>query len=178
LPTIVTNTSNNYGPYQFPEKLIPHIIIRGLARQSLPIYGDGLNVRDWIHVEDHARALRLVMERGRAGECYLIGGRNERSNKSVVETICDLLDQAAGRDRDARRVLMKHVTDRPGHDRRYAVDPSKIERELGWSAVISFEAGLAQTVDWYVRNRPWWEAILARGYSADRVGVGKRAGRE
>lgn len=174
LPTIVTNTSNNYGPYQFPEKLIPHIIIRGLARQTLPVYGDGLNVRDWIHVEDHARALCLVVERGRAGECYLIGSRNERSNKSVVETICDLLDQTAGRDGEARRALMKHVGDRPGHDRRYAIDPSKIERELGWRAAVSFEAGLAQTVDWYVRNRPWWEAILARGYSADRVGTGQK----
>jgi dTDP-glucose 4,6-dehydratase len=173
LPTIVTNTSNNYGPYQFPEKLIPHIIIRGLARQSLPVYGDGLNVRDWIHVEDHARALCLVVERGRAGECYLIGSRSERSNKSVVEAICDLLDEADGRDGEARRLLMKRVTDRPGHDRRYALDPSKIERELGWRAAISFEAGLTQTVDWYLRNRPWWKAILARGYSTDRVGVGQ-----
>jgi len=173
LPTIVTNTSNNYGPYQFPEKLIPHIIIRGLARQSLPIYGDGLNVRDWIHVEDHARALRLVVERGRAGECYLIGSRNERSNKAVVEAICDILDEAVGREGEARRLLMKRVDDRPGHDRRYAIDPSKVERELGWRAAISFEAGLAQTVSWYVRNRSWWEAILARGYSTDRVGIGQ-----
>ena len=174
LPTIITNTSNNYGPYQFPEKLIPHIIIRGLAGQSLPIYGDGLNVRDWLHVEDHARALRLVMERGSVGESYLIGSRSERSNKSLVEAICDLLDEAAGRDGKARRELITYVGDRPGHDRRYAIDPSKAERELGWRATTSFESGLASTVDWYLRNRSWWEAILARGYSPQRVGTVQR----
>ena len=171
LPTIVTNTSNNYGPYQFPEKLIPHMIIRGLAGETLPVYGDGLNVRDWLHVEDHARALRLVLERGRVGECYLIGGRSERSNRSIVEAICDRLDEAVGRDGQARRGLIRYVDDRPGHDRRYAIDPSKAERELGWRAATSFESGLANTVDWYLRNRSWWEAILARGYSAHRVGV-------
>jgi dTDP-glucose 4,6-dehydratase len=175
LPTIITNTSNNYGPYQFPEKLIPHIIIRGLAGQSLPVYGDGLNVRDWLHVEDHARALRAVLERGKAGECYLIGGRNERNNKSVVETICDLLDEAAGRGAQARRTLITHVTDRPGHDRRYAIDPSKIERELGWRASESFESGISKTVSWYLSNRTWWEAILHRGYQAERIGTAQKS---
>jgi dTDP-glucose 4,6-dehydratase len=178
LPTIITNTSNNYGPYQFPEKLVPHIIIRGLAGQSLPVYGDGLNVRDWLHVEDHTRALRVVLERGKAGECYLIGGRNERNNRSVVETICDLLDDAAGRGAQPRRKLITYVTDRPGHDRRYAIDPSKIERELGWRASESFESGLAKTVAWYLGNRPWWEAILQRGYQAERIGTAQSAARK
>jgi dTDP-glucose 4,6-dehydratase len=175
LPTIITNTSNNYGPYQFPEKLIPHIIIRGLAGKSLPVYGDGLNVRDWLHVEDHARALRIVLERGQPGECYLIGGRSERNNKSVVEMICDLLDDAAGPGNKPRRNLITYVTDRPGHDRRYAIDPAKIERELGWRASNSFESGLKETVAWYLDNRSWWEAILERGYQADRIGIAERA---
>jgi dTDP-glucose 4,6-dehydratase len=175
LPTIITNTSNNYGPYQFPEKLIPLIIIRGLAGLSLPVYGDGLNVRDWLHVEDHARALAVVLERGKAGECYLIGGRSERNNRSVVEAICDLLDDAAGRGSSARRSLMTFVTDRPGHDRRYAIDPSKIERELGWRATESFESGLEKTVSWYLDNKSWWQTILDRGYRAERMGTAQKS---
>jgi dTDP-glucose 4,6-dehydratase len=171
LPTMVTNCSNNYGPYHFPEKLIPHIIIRSLAEQPLPVYGDGANVRDWLHVEDHARALTLVLERGAVGETYNIGARNERSNIQVVRAICALLDEIAPARSGARARLITFVADRPGHDRRYAIDPTKIERELGWSAAETFETGLRKTVRWYVENRPWWQGILDRGYRAERVGL-------
>jgi dTDP-glucose 4,6-dehydratase len=171
LPTIVTNCSNNYGPYHFPEKLIPHIIIRSLGEQSLPVYGDGAHVRDWLHVEDHARALTLVLERGAAGETYNIGARNERSNITVVQTICALLDEIAPSPAGPRARLITYVTDRPGHDRRYAIDPSKIERELGWRATETFESGLRKTVRWYVDNKPWWQPILDRGYRAERIGL-------
>ena len=133
LPTLVTNCSNNYGPYHFPEKLIPHMIIKGLAEESLPVYGDGKNIRDWLYVEDHAKALTLVLERGQVGETYNVGGRNERTNLDVVEAICDLLDGSSRRPRFASR-LISFVADRPGHDRRYAIDASKLERELGWRA--------------------------------------------
>jgi len=173
LPTIVTNCSNNYGPYHFPEKLIPHIIIRSLAEQSLPVYGDGANVRDWLHVEDHARALTLVVERGTVGETYNIGARNERSNIQVVQAICALADEIAPSPAGPRARLVTFVSDRPGHDRRYAIDPSKIERELGWSAAETFETGLRKTVRWYVDNRPWWQSILDRGYRAERVGLAR-----
>jgi dTDP-glucose 4,6-dehydratase len=175
LPTLVTNCSNNYGPYHFPEKLIPHIIIRGLAGESLPVYGDGKNVRDWLYVEDHARALALVLERGRVGETYNIGGRNERENLHVVETICDELDRLRPRPEGARRQLISFVTDRPGHDRRYAIDAGKLERELGWQARETFETGLAKTVRWYLDNEAWWQAILARGYKATRIGLAQSA---
>jgi dTDP-glucose 4,6-dehydratase len=171
LPTIVTNCSNNYGPYHFPEKLIPHMIIKGLAGNALPVYGDGLNVRDWLFVGDHARALALVLARGRVGETYHIGGRNERTNLHVVQTICDLLDRFEPGRNGSRRDLISFVTDRPGHDRRYAIDASKIEAELGWRAQESFETGLEKTVKWFLENRGWWEAILKRGYQAQRVGV-------
>jgi dTDP-glucose 4,6-dehydratase len=171
LPTIVSNCSNNYGPYHFPEKLIPHIIIRSLAEQSLPVYGDGGNVRDWLHVEDHARALTLVLERGTVGETYNIGARNERSNIQVVRTICALLDEIVPARAGPRARLITFVADRPGHDRRYAIDPTKIERELGWSATETFETGLRKTVRWYVDNRLWWQGILDRGYRAERVGL-------
>jgi len=171
LPTLVTNCCNNYGPYQFPEKLIPHIIIRGLAGQSLPVYGDGGNVRDWLHVEDHARALSLVVERGTVGETYNIGARGERRNIEVVRAICALLDAIEPAAAGAREGLITFVPDRPGHDRRYAIDPSKIERELSWHASESFESGLAKTVRWYLDNRPWWRGILARGYKAERLGL-------
>jgi dTDP-glucose 4,6-dehydratase len=170
LPTIVTNCSNNYGPCQFPEKLIPHIILRGLADQSLPVYGDGLNIRDWLFVEDHARALALVLECGQVGETYNIGARNERTNKDVVEMICDILDDLAPSAQGPRRRLISFVTDRPGHDRRYAIDPSKIERELGWQPLESFESTLALTVQWYLKNRPWWEQILNGRYKPERLG--------
>ncbi|KIU49580.1 MULTISPECIES: dTDP-glucose 4,6-dehydratase [Bradyrhizobium] len=171
LPTIVTNCSNNYGPYHFPEKLIPHMIIKGLAGEPLPVYGDGRNIRDWLYVEDHARALTLVLEHGRIGETYNIGGRNERTNLDVVNTICELLDQLAPGPA-SRRNLISFVTDRPGHDRRYAIDASKLERELGWKAKEDFDSGLAKTVRWYLENRVWWQAILDRGYHQSRIGLG------
>jgi dTDP-glucose 4,6-dehydratase len=174
LPTIVTNCSNNFGPYHFPEKLIPHIIIRALAEESLPVYGDGQNVRDWLYVEDHARALALVVERGTAGETYNIGARNERTNIHVVKAICAMLDQIAPSPNGPRERLITFVADRPGHDRRYAIDPSKIEREIGWNAVETFESGLERTVHWYVSHRRWWQSILDRGYRAERIGHGNR----
>jgi dTDP-glucose 4,6-dehydratase len=170
LPTLVTNCSNNYGPYHFPEKLIPHIIIKSLAGQPLPVYGDGQNVRDWLYVEDHARALTLVVERGTAGATYNIGGRSERTNIHVVRAICQLLDEATPSGDGPREKLITFVADRPGHDRRYAIDPSKIERELGWQAGETFESGLAKTVHWYVSNQRWWQDILERGYKAERIG--------
>ena len=170
LPTLITNCSNNYGPYQFPEKLIPHIIIKALAGESLPVYGDGKNVRDWLFVDDHARALTLVLEKGRISETYNIGGRNERTNLHVVEMICTLLDELAPLNRGSHHRLISFVTDRPGHDRRYAIDASKLENELGWRAAETFETGLAKTVRWYLQNRPWWQKILERGYKAERVG--------
>jgi dTDP-glucose 4,6-dehydratase len=173
LPALVTNCSNNYGPYQFPEKLIPMMILRGLAEQSLPVYGDGLNIRDWLYVEDHARALIQVVQQGEVGETYNIGARNERTNKDVVGLICDLLDEFSPCSLGSRRDMIEFVTDRPGHDRRYAIDASKIERELQWRPQESFESGLAATVRWYMQNRPWWEAILQRGYTTDRAGVGQ-----
>ena len=175
LPVLVTNCSNNYGPYHFPEKLIPHVIIRGLAARSLPVYGDGKNVRDWLYVEDHAKALTLVLERGRVGETYNVGGRNERTNLSVVENICDLLDEIHPRT-GSRRSLISFVADRPGHDRRYAIDATKLERELGWRAEESFETGLTKTVRWFCENLTWWQAILDRGYDAGRIGVGSAKG--
>lgn len=171
LPVIVTNCSNNYGPYHFPEKLIPHMIIKGLAGEALPVYGDGQQIRDWLYVEDHAKALALVVARGKPGETYNIGGRNERPNLHVVETICDLLDRLKPAPAGPRRSLISFVADRPGHDRRYAIDASKIERELGWRAQENFESGIANTVAWYVQNRPWWQAILDRGYKAERIGL-------
>ena len=172
LPTMVTNCSNNYGPYHFPEKLIPHIIIKGLAEEPLPVYGDGQNVRDWLFVEDHAKALTLVLERGVIGETYNVGGRNERTNISVVESICDLLDERVPNREGARRRLISFVKDRPGHDRRYAIDASKLERDLGWRAEENFESGLAKTVRWYCENKRWWQAILDRGYQKERLGTG------
>jgi dTDP-glucose 4,6-dehydratase len=173
LPVIITNCSNNYGPYHFPEKLIPHMIIKGLAEEALPVYGDGLNVRDWLYVEDHARALRQVVEHGRVGETYNVGGRNERSNLYVVERICDLLDALQPSSSGERKRLISFVTDRPGHDRRYAIDATKLERELGWSANENFETGLKKTVTWYLTNRSWWESIQRRGYATNRIGIVK-----
>jgi dTDP-glucose 4,6-dehydratase len=171
LPTIVTNCSNNYGPFHFPEKLIPHMIIKGLADEPLPVYGDGMNIRDWLYVEDHANALALVLERGRVGETYNVGGRNERTNIHVVTTLCDLLDQMAPSRNGSRKRLISYVGDRPGHDRRYAIDAGKIESELGWRAQETFESGLEMTVKWYLENRSWWQDIIERGYRAKRIGV-------
>jgi dTDP-glucose 4,6-dehydratase len=172
LPTIITNCSNNYGPYQFPEKLIPLMIIKAVAEEPLPVYGRGDQVRDWLHVEDHARGLRVVLERGRVNESYNIGGRCERANLNVVERICAVLDRlrprACGR---PHRELISFVADRPAHDRRYAMDPSKMERELGWSCRMSFEQGLEATVRWYVDNRGWWEAIHRSRYGGERLGL-------
>jgi dTDP-glucose 4,6-dehydratase len=171
LPTLVTNCSNNYGPYHFPEKLIPHMIIKGLAGEPLPVYGDGKNIRDWLFVEDHAKALTLVLEHGDVGQTYNVGGRNERTNLHVVESICDLLDDVSPGGNGARRNLISFVKDRPGHDRRYAIDATKLERELGWRAEEHFESGIEKTVYWYVNQRPWWQAILERGYTTSRVGL-------
>jgi dTDP-glucose 4,6-dehydratase len=175
LPTLLTNCSNNYGPYHFPEKLIPHMIIKGLAEETLPVYGDGQNVRDWLYVEDHANALVRVLEHGRVGETYNIGARSERANIYVVEMICDLLDRAEPSQQGPRRRLISFVCDRPGHDRRYAIDASKVERELGWRATETFETGLAKTVHWYLNNRSWWQTILRRGYKTVRLGLSYRS---
>jgi dTDP-glucose 4,6-dehydratase len=170
LPVVLSNCSNNYGPYHFPEKLIPLVILNALEGKELPVYCEGANVRDWLHVEDHARALELVLTRGRVGESYNIGARSERTNLAVVEAICDLLDvrRPVGQ---PRRELISFVTDRPGHDRRYAIDPSKAERELGWQARESFETGLAGTVDWYLANDWWWRPIRERNYAGARLGM-------
>jgi dTDP-glucose 4,6-dehydratase len=177
LPTLITNCSNNYGPYQFPEKLIPHMIIKGLAGEQLPVYGDGRNIRDWLYVEDHAKALTLVLENGRVGETYNIGGCNERTNLHVVETLCLLLDEFAPRATGLHRQQISFVDDRPGHDRRYAIDAAKLENQLGWQATETFETGLRKTVRWYIDNRDWWHAILARGYEADRLGNFNKMGK-
>jgi dTDP-glucose 4,6-dehydratase len=174
LPTLITNSSNNYGPYQFPEKLIPHVIIQGLAEKEFPLYGDGLNTRDWLYVEDHARALSLVLERGVVGETYNVGGRSERTNIDVVKTICDILDHSESSNNGSRHRLITFVSDRPGHDRRYAIDPSKIERELGWHAAEAFQSGIEKTVQWYRSHTAWWQSILDRGYLAKRIGLAGR----
>jgi len=173
LPVVLSNCSNNYGPYHFPEKLIPLVILNALEGKTLPVYGKGENVRDWLHVEDHVRALELIATRGAVGESYNVGGRAERTNLGVVETICDLLDARRPLEGGAsRRSLIAFVTDRPGHDRRYAIDPSKIERELGWRALESFESGITKTIDWYLGNDWWWRPIREGKYSGDRLGTG------
>jgi dTDP-glucose 4,6-dehydratase len=171
LPVMITNCSNNYGPYHFPEKLIPLVILNSLEGRPLPVYGDGGNVRDWLYVEDHARALARVLEKGRPGATYNIGARSERTNLTVVETICDLLDEIAPDARiGPRRSLIGFVEDRPGHDRRYAIDPTLIERELDWRPRESFETGLARTVRWYVERADWWRPLQAR-YGRERLGL-------
>jgi dTDP-glucose 4,6-dehydratase len=166
---VLSNCSNNYGPYHFPEKLIPLTIINAIEGKPLPVYGRGANIRDWLHVDDHAEALELVLTRGRIGESYNVGGRAERSNLQVVETICDLLDQRLPSSRP-RRELISFVTDRPGHDRRYAIDPSKIERDLGWRASRDFEDGLGETIDWFLANEWWWRPIRDGKYGGERLG--------
>lgn len=175
LPTLMTNCTNNYGPYQFPEKLIPLMIIKGLAPgggEPMPVYGKGDNVRDWLHVDDHVRAMRLVLDGGRVGRSYNIGARCERTNIGVVRAVCDALDELVPT-RRSRRELITMVADRPGHDHRYAMDPSRIERELRWKPRTSFEAGLRETVQWYIENRPWWQAILDGVYQGERLGAGR-----
>ena len=171
-PAVITNCSNNYGPYQFPEKLIPLTIANAVAGNRLPVYGKGDNVRDWIHVSDHCAAVRAVLARGRIGECYLVGSRNEQKNLDVVHTICDVLDQVRPRaDGSSHRSLIQFVTDRPGHDFRYAIDPTKIESELGWKARIAFADGIRQTIDWYLANQAWTDAIRSGAYR-ERLGLG------
>lgn len=174
LPTLVTNSSNNYGPYQFPEKLVPLVILNALDRKPLPIYGDGLQVRDWLYVEDHARALYLAATRGVPGETYNIGGDSAKTNLEVVETICGLLDEIRpSADGRPYRDLMTFVRDRPGHDRRYAMDAGKIKRELGWKPRESFESGIRKTIEWYVANRDsWCRRVLDGTYSRERLGLG------
>jgi dTDP-glucose 4,6-dehydratase len=167
---VLSNCSNNYGPFHFPEKLIPLVILNALEEKPLPVYGEGANVRDWLHVEDHARALHLVATRGTLGESYNIGGRAERTNLQVVEAICDILDKKRPRTSGSYRDLITFVSDRPGHDRRYAIDPSKVERALGWQAEHTFESGLASTIDWYLRNEWWWGPIRQQKYGGERLG--------
>ena len=170
LPVLITNCSNNYGPYHFPEKLIPVIILNGLAGRPLPVYGDGANIRDWLYVEDHAEALELVLRTGAVGETYNVGGRNERTNLQVVQTICDLLDEfRPDRAIGPRRNLISFVKDRPGHDRRYAIDATKLETELGWRARESFETGLRKTVQWYLDRADWWRPL--QGHAGERRGL-------
>ncbi|WP_075655096.1 dTDP-glucose 4,6-dehydratase [Pseudochrobactrum sp. B5] len=171
LPVVLSNCSNNYGPFHFPEKLIPLVILNALHEIELPIYGQGNNVRDWLFVEDHAKALELVVTQGFIGESYNIGGREERTNLSVVETICDILDmkrpRASGKN---YRELITFVTDRPGHDRRYAIDAAKIEADLGWKPTVTFEQGLEKTIDWYLDNEWWWRPIREKTYTGERLG--------
>ncbi|HHJ4328208.1 TPA: dTDP-glucose 4,6-dehydratase [Klebsiella pneumoniae] len=169
LPVLISNCSNNYGPYHFPEKLIPHMILNALAGKPLPVYGDGAQIRDWLYVEDHARALVQVLSRGEVGQTYNIGGHNEHSNLEVVRRICTLLDELAPAEQPHAR-LITHVKDRPGHDLRYAIDAGKIERELGWRPQESFETGLRKTVQWYLDNRSWWQNVLNGSYQLNRLG--------
>ena len=164
LPVVISNCSNNYGPFQFPEKLVPLMIVKAAAVEPLPVYGEGANVRDWLHVEDHAEAIDLILRDGRDGETYCVGGRAEKKNLVVVETICDLVDAALGREPGTAREQITFVTDRPGHDFRYAIDPSKLENELGWKQAHSFEQGMRETVDWYLSNREWLDAVMDESY--------------
>ena len=173
LPVVVSNCSNNYGPYHFPEKLIPLTILNALAGEQLPVYGKGENVRDWLYVEDHARALDVIIERGRLGETYNVGGRNERKNIDVVTRICEVLDRIAPANQP-RRELITYVTDRPGHDARYAIDATKLEDELGWRAQENFDTGIEKTVQWYLDNDWWWQPLRER-YAGQRLGLVDKA---
>jgi dTDP-glucose 4,6-dehydratase len=175
LPVVTSNCSNNYGPWQFPEKLIPLVTINALLGKPLPVYGKGENVRDWLFVEDHARALWLILTAGRPGETYNVGGDSERTNLAVVEAICDLVDRLApALPGGKRRGLIEFVSDRPGHDLRYAIDATKLEVELGWRAREDFASGLARTVAWYLDNRAWWERLRAGVYAGDRLGLSRQ----
>lgn len=174
LPTLVTNCSNNYGPYHFPEKLIPLMILNALSGKPLPVYGDGQQIRDWLYVEDHARALYQVVTTGKVGETYNIGGHNERKNIDVVETLCALLEELVPEKPQGvthYRDLITRVADRPGHDLRYAIDASKIERELGWVPQETFESGIRKTVQWYLTNQSWWQQVLDGSYQGQRLGL-------
>ncbi|MGR5547283.1 dTDP-glucose 4,6-dehydratase [Vibrio sp. DNB22_12_1] len=175
LPTIVTNCSNNYGPFHFPEKLIPLMILNALDGKALPVYGDGMQIRDWLFVEDHASALYKVVTEGEVGETYNIGGHNEKANIDVVKTICSLLEELVPTKPEGvaqYQDLITYVTDRPGHDVRYAIDAAKIERELGWRPQETFESGIRKTVEWYLNNKEWWSRVLDGSYSRERLGAG------
>lgn len=171
MPTVITNCSNNYGPYQFPEKLIPLMILNAIEGKPLPVYGDGLNVRDWLYVEDHCEALELVLAKGRVGECYNIGGHNEQSNLAIVHQICDTVNRLLPDLPHKCRDLITYVTDRPGHDRRYAIDASKIDQELGWKPKRRFDEALEETVRWYIDNNIWVNRVLAGDYRRERLGL-------
>lgn len=172
LPVVITNCSNNYGPFHFPEKLIPLVIIKCLAGEPLPVYGTGSNVRDWLYVDDHVRALQAVFETGAVGNSYMVGGNSERTNLEVVHVICDTLDRIRPRaDKLSYREQIKFVADRPGHDFRYAIDASKLQRELGWEPLETFESGMEKTIKWYLENRAWWEAIQSGEYQGERLGL-------
>jgi dTDP-glucose 4,6-dehydratase len=176
LPALTTNCSNNYGPYQFPEKLMPLVIYNALRGEPLPVYGDGRQIRDWLYVKDHCRAVVRVLREGRIGEVYNIGGHNERTNLEVVRTICSLLDELVPESPHApHESLIAFVEDRPGHDRRYAIDAGKIERELGWRPQETFESGVEKTVRWYLENRAWCEGVLSGSYRGERLGLGERS---
>jgi dTDP-glucose 4,6-dehydratase len=176
LPVLITNCSNNYGPYQFPEKLMPLVIYNALQGEPLPLYGDGRQIRDWLYVKDDCRAVVRVLEEGRVGEVYNIGGHNERTNLEVVRTICSLLDALVPESPHApHESLIAFVEDRPGHDRRYAIDAGKIERELGWKPQETFESGVEKTVRWYLENRAWCERVLSGSYRGERLGLGERS---
>lgn len=170
LPVVISNCSNNYGPFQFPEKLIPVIILAALEQRPIPVYGDGKNIRDWLYVDDHVRALLTVLQKGVPGETYVIGGNSERSNIDLVKTVCRIIDELrpAGAPHEK---LISYVKDRPGHDKRYAIDATKIARELGWKPQVDVEEGLRQTVTWFLENSWWWEKIRARGFKTERLGV-------
>ncbi|MBV9932651.1 MAG: dTDP-glucose 4,6-dehydratase [Alphaproteobacteria bacterium] len=175
LPAVLSNCSNNYGPYHFPEKLIPLVILNALHERPLPVYGRGENVRDWLYVEDHARALDRIVSDGRVGETYLIGGRAERTNLDVVRTICRLLDAQRPRaNGQSYEALIEFVSDRPGHDRRYAIDPSKTGRELGWAPEETFESGMAKTIAWYLAREDWWRPLRDKKYAGERLGAAAR----
>ncbi|CAE6819859.1 dTDP-glucose 4,6-dehydratase [Xanthomonas arboricola] len=172
LPVLTTNCSNNYGPYHFPEKLIPLVIAKALAGEALPVYGDGKQVRDWLFVSDHCEAIRTVLTKGKVGETYNVGGNSERQNIEVVQAICALLDQHRPReDGKPRASQITYVTDRPGHDRRYAIDASKLKSELGWEPAYTFEQGIAQTVEWYLTNQTWVQGVLDGSYRLERIGA-------
>ncbi len=175
LPVVLSNCSNNYGPYHFPEKLIPVVILNALAGKPLPIYGDGSNIRDWLFVEDHADALLLVATQGQIGRSYNIGGENERTNLELVQTICDILDRLRPRGSGQYGDLITFVTDRPGHDARYAIDPSRIRSELGWRPSVTVEEGLELTVRWYLENEDWWKPLLSRNGVGQRLGTSQKA---
>jgi len=176
LPVLISNCSNNYGPFQFPEKLIPVVILNALEGKPIPVYGDGLNVRDWLYVDDHVEALVLIATKGRLGETYNVGGRNERTNLQVVRTICGLLDEFRPRAGGAPHAdLITYVTDRPGHDRRYAIDATKLETELGWRAQHSFETGMRETVRWYLDRADWWRPIREGRFAGERLGLHEKS---